>query len=245
MPLNIFTKAVTKKETVFNLLNEVNSFNSIFDTKPLEAAEENNLEKMLVEAYQPGMIEEVQVQDDVLNLKRLTSEIKAIGKQCVILIGERVYRAREMLKPYRDGTFSKWLDSAFTSRKTGYNALSYYELYNSLPDDLKQNLRKLQHKTAYIIASKPGDIEIKAKIIEECQGKKHNEAMQVISEKLPSHKEDRRTQKVSIDKLILQLFDTVDTLFENWKLIEDKHRNELKYAFDVIDGLINDNMHKK
>ena len=187
----------------FNLVPQVNSFNSVFDTKPLDSSESAKLKKLLVDGFQPGTIQEEQVESDITTLKQITSEIRAIGKQCIILLGERVCCAREMLKPYKDGTFTRWLESAFGTRKTGYNALSYYELYTALPrEDLRDRFKQLQHRTAYILASRDGDIETKAEIISEHHDKTHEELVMLIKEKLPVAEGDRRVGKLSIRRLL-------------------------------------------
>lgn len=123
-------KALQQVGVGFNLVTNTNSFNALFATKPLEQSEAEQIEKILTDNFQEGFIEKDQVQQDVLQLKQITAEIKAIGKQGTILMGERVHRARELLKSYKDGAFTKWLESAFGTRKTGYNVLAYYEFYN-------------------------------------------------------------------------------------------------------------------
>ncbi len=40
----------------------------------------------------------------------ITSEVKAINNQAIILHGERIKKAQEILKNYRDGAFTAWLD---------------------------------------------------------------------------------------------------------------------------------------
>jgi len=190
MPLTIFEKnklTTLEPKTTFNLAHESNTFNNIFGVTPLEKSDETSLQRLLVEGYQPGIFEEHQVGDDVKKIVTLTEEIKAIGKQCVVLLGERVSKARDILKPYKDGTFTRWLEAAFGSRKSGYNALGYYELHKALPaDDLREKLAKLQKRLAYTLASREGDINIKAEIIKECHNKSPDEAISIMKEKLPA-----------------------------------------------------------
>lgn len=43
------------------------------------------------------------LEKDRIDLKQITVEIKAIEKQGIILMGERVHRASDLLKPYKEG----------------------------------------------------------------------------------------------------------------------------------------------
>lgn len=188
----------------FNLVNQTSSFQSVFDTKPLDEKEALALEKLLVDNYQPGgdAPTEEQVQVDVEQLKRLTAEIRAIGKQGVVLMGERVYKARDLLKLYRDGTFTKWLEAAFGNRKTGYNLLSYYELHKDLPPQLRENLKRIPQRCAYILASRDGAFETKQEILRQYSDLPLKELDLLIKDRLPAAKGDRRTRKSSNAKLI-------------------------------------------
>lgn len=144
----------------FNLVPKTTNFNSVFDVKPLEHAEAVLIENLLIEGSSPENMSLDQVRKDIDLLKVLTAEIKAIGKQALLLMGERICKAREILKSYHNGTFTKWLDSAFGSKKTGYNMLTYYDFYSALPNqDLKEKFRKFPQKIAYILASRQGDMK--------------------------------------------------------------------------------------
>ena len=224
----------------FNLVSQVNSFHAVFDTKPLDAKEANEIERLLVDNFQPGQADEEQVEKDVEQLKLITSEIKAIGKQGTILMGERVHKARELLKTYKDGTFTKWLESTFGTRKTGYNMLAYYDLYTALPhDDLRESLKKLPQRTAYILASRHGDIDTKAEIINEYHDRTHDELVILIQEKLPVALGDKRKAKSSNERLISAMKEAAQKLQKRKTALTEDDRNGLATLAQMIGALIN------
>lgn len=215
------------------------NFNSVFDTKPLDQEEARSLEQLLSENFLLVVTNKEQVATDITNLKQITAEIKAIGKQGIILIGERVHRAREILKPYKDGTFTKWLESAFGSRKSGYNALSYYELYTALPhDDLRDRFKKLKQRTAYILASREGDIETKTEIINKYHDKPHEELLILIQEKLPISIKDKRSSKSLTEKLLIEARRIVEKLYSCKADFTHEDKNEIYKLKKLLDSML-------
>ncbi|MBM3207945.1 MAG: hypothetical protein FJZ57_04995 [Chlamydiae bacterium] len=211
------SKAKLSQESVYtpNAVPSVRatSFESVFSSISLDVKEANAIERLLVENYQVGQSNEEQVAKDVEILKKTTSEIKTIGKQATILTGERIHKVRQMLRPYKNGTFTKWLEATFGTRKTGYNMLAYYELYTALPrDDLKDKLKKLPQRSAYILASRGGDIETKAEIINEYRNESHNELVVLIQEKLPISQDDKRQGKSSNERVLSSIKEAVQKL---------------------------------
>ncbi len=188
----------------FNLLPSASSFDSIFDIKPLDDDEALKIDDLLLKNR--DQISTDQVQDDIESLQKITQEIRAIDKQGIVLQGERAFRARELLRPYRDGTFTSWLEITFGSEKTGHNILNYFDLYKALPgDDFRACLKKIPQKTAYIIASRAGEIDVKAEIIKQNSGKQHKEIIPQIQERLPIPHSDNRTALSPIKKAIAQM----------------------------------------
>jgi hypothetical protein len=212
----------------FNLVPQTNTFNSVFDTKPLDLDDASRLEKLLRDALNPGSRTHQQVSEDLISLKQITAEIKAIGKQGTILMGERVHRARELLKPYRDGTFSKWLESAFGTRRTGYNVLAYYELYAALTQEShREYFKKLQQRTAYLLASRVGAIETKIEIINDYHDRTHDELAILIRKKLPTDSSDKRVRRVPTEKII-------DSLRENIQQLREREESLATYEIQEI-----------
>lgn len=227
----------------FNLVNQTNSFNSVFDVKPLDSHEDAQLQKILHENFLTfGAGEEkenAKLSHDWNEMKVITSQIKAIGKQGTILIGERVSKAQGILKSYKDGTFTKWLELAFGTRKTGYNMLAYYELYSALPHaDLKDNFKKLPQKTAYILASRDGDIDKKAEIIREYHDMSHEELVILIQDKFPVASSDKRASKDSNSRFIVSVRDTLEKLQKRKGDLTPTDKMQLKELKTLIDSII-------
>ena len=99
---------------------------------------------------------------------------------------ERVSRAKDILKPYKNGTFTKWIESTFGAKKTGYNALAYFELYQQLSNnDLREGFKKIPLRAAYILASRPGNHEIKEEIVREYHELGHGDLVNLIQDSFP------------------------------------------------------------
>lgn len=224
----------------FNLVPQVNNFNSVFNTQPLELKEADEIEKLLLNSSEAGKNLQEQIEKDVEQLKLITAEIKAIGRQGTILIGERVHRARELLKSYIDGTFTKWLDTAFGARRTGYNMLTYYDLYTALPrDELRERLKKFPQRAAYMLASRVGDIDIKAEIISEYHDRTHDELVCLIKEKLPLAIGDKRSTVISNNKLIAMIRESVQKLQSSGMILSEENKKDLVELSGMMSFLSN------
>lgn len=226
------------KLTEFHLAPEVNTFNSVFDPKPLEKEEEQGIENLLLENFLPGKTPETQVETDLTLLKKLTGEIKAIVKQGVVLTGERVYKARELLKPYRDGTFAKWTEITFGSRRTAYNMLAYYELYSSIPDHVsKEKFSKLPQKAAYLLASKDADINEKIEIIDNYYDSNANELISLIQDKFPSEKPDGR-QKTATTALLYSIELNLKKVLKRKNHLSEDNLKQVLQLKDLIESIL-------
>jgi len=142
----------------------INAFSSLFSIQESTEQEYLSLENLLKEGDGE---KNVSFREDVSALARITQEVKAIKKQEMLLIGERIAVAREIFRKYKEKGFRHWLEFAFGSFKTGYNYLSFYDLYLEMPESLQDLLKEMPAKAAYILASKKGSIEQKAKIVKE------------------------------------------------------------------------------
>lgn len=223
----------------FNLVTQTSNFDSIFATKPLEALESNLIEKLLTDNFQPGTISEEQLEEDLGQLKRITAEIKAIGKQGIILMGERIHRGSEILKPYRDGTFTKWLDATFGTRKTGYNMLNYYVLYKELPDDLRLQFKKIPHRAAYILASrKVGNVEDKVEIIRKYHDRSHKELVSLIQENLPLEIADKRMKKNYNQNILDSLREGIEKMVVRKKELNNYDKLAIASLIKMLNSLV-------
>ncbi|MCE2983982.1 MAG: CT583 family protein [Parachlamydia sp.] len=195
--------------------------------RPLEELEERALERLVIENSKN--LSENELKDDFDHIKILTSEIRSIGKQGVLLMGERIYDAREILKPYRDGTFTKWLQFTLGSVKSGYNMLAYFELYTELPENSRENFKKLPQKAAYVLASRNIELQRKEEIINTMYHLKSDELINEIRDMFPKAKRIR-SKKWSV------LFKVFDRLHHK-KLVE-KDREALLAIREKIDELL-------
>lgn len=216
------------KEKKFNIVAEINSFNAVFDLQKLDFHEEEGIKEILNSNRIVEDLSEEDVEKDFQALKSLTSEIKSISRQGAFLIGERVVKAREIFKPYRDGTFTLWLESTFGSRKTGYNMLAYYELFKALPNEsLKTKYKSMSQKAAYSLATRKGDAQKKIEIIDLHSNLKSRELLLLIQKEFSSF--DPRSRR-TITGLIRRLLETVDRLSKETRRLSIDDLDDIKYA---------------
>ena len=175
------------------------------DGLSLEILESIDLEHLLFHTFQPGKRTEEEVGHDFRELKTLTEEIKTINKQQIVLVGARLSRAREIFKNYGDGinTFTKWLDKLFSSRRTAYNILNYYEFYSELPSvELKTELKKMPLKVAYCLSSRQAPLNQKVEIIRGYAEENPEDTLLLIKERFPVAQTDKRRKDPN--KLLLR-----------------------------------------
>ena len=120
-----FFKKSSPKKSNLNLLPQVNSFSSVFNLSTISEKEAQEIEELLVQGAEN--LSAVEIKRDIARVQNITAEVRSINKQGLILIGERLTKAREILRKYGDGTstFSDWLVKTFGSKRTAYNILSY------------------------------------------------------------------------------------------------------------------------
>lgn len=215
-----------------------NVFQSMMCINQLDETDSLRIEKILVDNFQPGMLDQYQVSDDALELKRLTSEIKTIGKQGIILSGERVKRAQTLLKNYKNGTFVKWIDFTFSNRKTAYNMLSYFDLYNELPNqETKEQFKKIPMKSAYIIASRTANLNIKKEVINQFHDRSISELNIIIDEKMPLAEGDKRSLKTDNVRLMQILSDAVKKFRQRKNSLTNKEKNQILGLIQVLESI--------
>lgn len=188
-------KAMAKQSANGNLT----SFSGIFSVSELSEGEKEQLSELL-KVFATN--EEEDVKDDLQALISLTSEVKAINNQAAILHGERIKKAQQILTKYRDGAFTSWLISTYGNRQTPYNLLQYYEFYEAMPKPLRPQVELMPRQAIYVLASRPGDLEIKRGIVEKYQGETKVEVLALIRQTFPLDNQDKR--RVKMDLTILQ-----------------------------------------
>ena len=225
--------------TALATLEPPNAFRSVFSFQELDQIESQELQQLL-ETTAPQDEDPLSIQRDFDLLKNITAEIKSIQKQSVLLLGERIQRAREILKKYGDGstTFTKWLDATFSSRRTAYNCLAYFEFHEALPTDhLRECLKLMSHKAVYMLASRQGSIDQKFKIVEDFYNLKQTEIIPIIQEHFPLVENEKKgTLSIEID------LDDFERLLERLKkrksLFQHKHHQRLKEMQQLLNNLI-------
>jgi len=186
------TQKLSKMTNLAELSSSGNlsSFAGIFRIAPLSKKEQEALREILTAFCH----DEQEIQDDLASLISITSEVKAINNQAILLHGERVKKAQEILKAYREGAFTAWLIATYGNRQTPYNFLQYFELYTSLPQSLHQKLDEMPRQAVYILASREGDFEQKTTIIRNYSGEPKQELLSLIRKTFPLSAEDKRRQ---------------------------------------------------
>ncbi len=130
--------------------------------------------------------------------------MKAINNQAAILHGERIKRAQEILKKYRDGAFSSWLMETYGNRQTPYNFLQYYELYTSLSKSLQDKVEAMPRQAIYTLATRDCPQESKEELIKNYKGETKRQLLNLIRERFPLEDQDKRASSLS-EQMIAQL----------------------------------------
>lgn len=168
---------------------ELSSFSGVFRVAQLNEKEKSDIESILRNF---SLNEMVDYDADLKALMTITSEVKAITNQAVILHGERIKRAQEILKKYKEGAFTAWLFSTYGNRQTPYNFLQYYEFYTLLPPILHPKLDQMPRQAVYSLASRAGELEKKESIVKNYTGQAKEELLKLIRLEFPLPEEDKR-----------------------------------------------------
>lgn len=168
---------------------DLSSFSGIFRVTELNQKEKEDLETLLNNFRKDDSQE---IDADLKALMILTSEVKAITNQAVILHGERIKKAQDLLKKYRDGAFTEWLYTTYGNRQTPYNFLQYYEFYTVMPQTLHPKIDQMPRQVVYNLASRSGPLEKKEEIIKNYNGQTKQELLNLIRVEFPLANEDKR-----------------------------------------------------
>jgi hypothetical protein len=210
---------------------DLSSFSGVFRVTPLSVQERETLEQILSQHSEEG----VNVQEDLLHLSTITTEVKAINNQAAILHGERIKKAQQLLKKYRDGAFSSWLVAAYGNRQTPYNFLQYFELYESLPQVLHVKVEEMPRQAVYALASRNGNEEKKREIIENYKGEPKQELLSLIRQTFPLAKEDKRAQNVA--ELVISSLARLQKLFSDPQFSPSaKQKREIEELLNSLKG---------
>lgn len=189
-----FKQKKTQQEKMTALVERANkgdlsSFSGVFRVAELNEKEKEDIETIL-RNFRTTDAENFE--EDFKALKTITSEVKAITNQAVILHGERIKRAQEILKNYCEGAFTAWLFSTYGNRQTPYNFLQYYEFYTILPQNLHGKLDQMPRQAVYSLASRSGSFEKKEEIVKNYEGQAKEELLRLIRHEFPLPEDDKR-----------------------------------------------------
>jgi hypothetical protein len=168
---------------------DLSSFSGVFRVTALNENEKSALEEIL-KSFRHAETDDVEV--DLKALVAITSEVKAITNQAVILHGERIKKAQEILKKYRDGAFTAWLYATYGNRQTPYNFLQYYEFYSIMPLALHPKIDQMPRQAVYTLASRNGPLDRKQEIINNYTGQPKQELLKMIRQIFPLDEDDGR-----------------------------------------------------
>ena len=184
------------------------SFSGLFSLVELSLLEKSHLEEML-KTYSKN---KSTFNEDLATLTAITSEIKAITHQSVLLHGERIKKAHGILIAYKEGAFSAWLTSAYGNRQTPYNFMQYYDFYHSLPQEIRSKAEEMPRQALYTLASREGDINQKIEFVTCYRGETKAELLSKIRDLFPLKETDKRkesegTKVISELKKVCRLLD--------------------------------------
>lgn len=168
---------------------QLSSFSGVFRVSALNEKEKEAILSIL-QAHRSNNA--IDIEDDFTVLSAITSEVKAIANQAIILHGERIKRAQELLKKYRDGAFTAWLYATYGNRQTPYNFLQYYEFYTILSPSLHPLMDQMPRQAIYTLASRNGSLERKEAIIKNYSGQAKKELLKLIRLEFPLSEDDKR-----------------------------------------------------
>lgn len=207
------------------------TFRTEFISAPLSDEESQQIHRMLDASFTEGQFSPEQVEVDHQNLTEITTQIRAIEKQSVLLHGERIYKAQNILKKYHDGTFSKWLQFTYGNRQTPYRMLQFYDLFNSLEKDEKELMNTMPKRAAYALASRAGEIDKKVEIIKEYHDSSPDEIIEAVQRAFPLNVTDKRkTSRGITDADLLKL------IIPNIRKL--KERKSLEKVLSMVENLL-------
>lgn len=230
---NRFKKTSNKMQSLVEKRAEgkLSAFSGIFQEKQLDASEKAKLEDLLKDYSLESQVNP----QDLHVLCSLSSEIKQIHHQSILLHGERIKKARDLLKNYREGAFSLWLMLTYGNRQTPYNFLVYYELYTVLSPALRIEAEKMPRQALYSLASRHGALEKKEAIIRNYKGEKKADILAVIRKEFPLAESDSR--KTSPVDQAISFFNKGFSLIKDRSLFSEHEKKQLLKLIKKLENL--------
>ncbi len=228
--VNFMKKASLANDTFVESFESVGTINvpaiSIPLTIELSEQEKLAIKKIIIDDYQLGTISENQVAQHVDKLTNITKQIKAISTQSVLLHGERIKQAQELLSNYHEGAFSKWLMITYGNRQSPYNMLRYYEFYQSAPQTARPMIEGAPKKCVYILASREGNDQTKLDLLQNHGNKPQIKFLKEIQQAFPTQENIKR--KPQLTSTIESISKLCSKLEDSSKHLSDNDRSDLK-----------------
>jgi hypothetical protein len=202
----------------------LSSFSGFFKAQELPENVKLALQELL-QSFSPEA--KVDIKNDLQELAKITSEVRAINNQAAVLHGERILRAQKLLKSYKEGAFSAWLVSTYGNRQTPYNFLLYYEFLQILPQELKHKAECMPRQAIYILASRDVPIEQKREVVESYNGQTKREMVEYIRETFPLPENDKR-KPLAGQKILAELTRTLHLIEKEHAALRTTERKEIE-----------------
>ncbi|MCB1136958.1 MAG: CT583 family protein, partial [Chlamydiia bacterium] len=178
---------------------------------------------------------------DFESLRVLNCEIKNINAQSMLLDGERIRKAQDILKKYREGAFTAWLIETYGNRQTPYSILQYCDLHSQLPSEgLKKKLENIPRKAAYTLAGRSGALHLKRRILEDHGDEGQKELIMIIQDTFPLSDGDRRQRKEANLATLDSIGRLCKTLIDRKGSLTEKHRGRIKELVEVLEELLSE-----
>lgn len=211
------------------------SFSGIFNATELNDCERESLENILLQYAE----EEQNISVDLQSLISVTEEVKAITNQAALLHGERIKKAQQILKSYKDGAFTAWLMAAYGNRQTPYNFLQYYELVTIMPPSLRQQIEQMPRQAIYTLASRQGDLNKKQAIIEKYKGETKYELLCLIRNMFPLGEEDKRAKNHG-EQMIQALKKLTSSITRRKLHLSPEEKSTINQLIEELSGVVSD-----
>ncbi|MCH9630049.1 MAG: hypothetical protein S4CHLAM37_00410 [Chlamydiia bacterium] len=208
---------------------DLSSFSGVFKVSKLTDDEIVSIEQILVHYS----AEKQEIKNDLEKLSLITSEVRAISNQAIILHGERIKKAQEIFSFYKDGAFSAWLVATYGNRQTPYNFLQYFEFHSGFAKPLQERIENMPRQAIYTLASRNGTLKAKERFILGYRGQTKNELLTLIREKFPLSAKDKRKENVA-SGAIQRLHALTDLLERKTFTPTEEQKEELYRLLDAL-----------
>ena len=213
---------------------DLSGFSGVFKVQPLNDHDKTTIENILVHYSAKKSAKE----KDLGALTTLTSELKAINNQAIILHGERIQQAQRILKHYKNGAFTAWLVMTYGNRQTPYNFLQYFEFYQTLSKELREKLDGMPKQAIYTLASRDGEDTHKKEVVKNYNGEPKHILIEEIRKLFPLAKRDRRKSKLPKNTITV-LKKLLDRIQAGEFAPSQNERNELNLHLTQLMNLTN------